>query len=354
MKIKKDRIEWIDICKTIGIIWVIMGHVIVPKSLDVWIHSFHMPLFFILSGLCFNEIKHTKISEFFVSRFKTLIIPYIIFSIILYYVWIMVLQISNYEPIRNFNNLMTCMIKPATTTSCYGAVNWFLPSLFIVEIVFFIICKVSKKSKKIIGVVLFLIFIVAYLYPKFISYRIPFAIDSSIMGLFFYGLGWLFKSIPFDKIKIIIRKNLCLSLFIIILAFILINPLIIINKMTNMRNLVFGNYSLFLINSVSVSLLFIFLSIYIDILSNKVKMFNVMKIIGNHTLVILLFNPIFARLYLLLTNNNEMIKNTYLLVFNNIIVSIIILIICVLISIFINKFMPFLLGKKKKKNYFIY
>ena len=71
----EKRIKWIDICKGIGIFFVVLSHVMVSKTTDIWIHSFNMPFFFLLSGLCFDEKKNNKLFLFLKKRFKTLIIP---------------------------------------------------------------------------------------------------------------------------------------------------------------------------------------------------------------------------------------------------------------------------------------
>lgn len=47
---EKTRIAWIDIVRGIGIFLVIMGHTYRSNQVLNWIVSFHMPLFFILSG----------------------------------------------------------------------------------------------------------------------------------------------------------------------------------------------------------------------------------------------------------------------------------------------------------------
>ena len=54
------RIEWIDVSKGIGIILVLIGHISLNGGLNKFIYSFHMPLFFILSGFTFNLAKKEK------------------------------------------------------------------------------------------------------------------------------------------------------------------------------------------------------------------------------------------------------------------------------------------------------
>lgn len=52
----KERIEYIDVAKGITILLVVVGHVeSAPSPLRSLIYSFHMPLFFILSGFFFKK-----------------------------------------------------------------------------------------------------------------------------------------------------------------------------------------------------------------------------------------------------------------------------------------------------------
>ena len=45
------RLEWIDVARGIGIIAVVAGHVWTGGAFRNALYSFHMPLFFLLSGL---------------------------------------------------------------------------------------------------------------------------------------------------------------------------------------------------------------------------------------------------------------------------------------------------------------
>lgn len=55
---KIKRIDWIDVAKGVGIFLMVMGHTSMPDAVNRWIYSFHMPLFFLLSGLVFNPGKY--------------------------------------------------------------------------------------------------------------------------------------------------------------------------------------------------------------------------------------------------------------------------------------------------------
>lgn len=47
----KQRIGYLDIAKGIGILLMIFGHIDGGGVVQTWIYSFHIPLFFIVSGI---------------------------------------------------------------------------------------------------------------------------------------------------------------------------------------------------------------------------------------------------------------------------------------------------------------
>ena len=58
MKMKQvNRIEYIDIFRSFGIILMIMGHIGYGDTFDFFIHAFHMPMFFFISGYFYQSYK---------------------------------------------------------------------------------------------------------------------------------------------------------------------------------------------------------------------------------------------------------------------------------------------------------
>ena len=76
------RLDYLDVAKGIGILLVILGHCQLGRigRAHSLIYSFHMPLFFFISGVCFSN-KYT-FSTLAVKRFRQIILPTIYFSII--------------------------------------------------------------------------------------------------------------------------------------------------------------------------------------------------------------------------------------------------------------------------------
>lgn len=93
--IQSPRIKWIDMSRGVAIVLVVLGHVIGNAqaastiSGHTWeiihdiIYSFHMPLFFFMSG-CVNYKKsifsYRDCIRTYGIRFASLLIPYVIFS----------------------------------------------------------------------------------------------------------------------------------------------------------------------------------------------------------------------------------------------------------------------------------
>lgn len=139
------RVNWIDIAKGILIILVILGHSKVNNTTAYLINSFHMAAFFTLSGYTYN--LSSPISTFTIRKIKTILIPYICFSIIYLsyqYAKSIVFTGNNF----NFFEGLISIILPVigrNGTSVYGL--WFLPCLFITEITLKFLITLFKRNR---------------------------------------------------------------------------------------------------------------------------------------------------------------------------------------------------------------
>ncbi len=67
---EKDRIESVDILRAVGILIMIMGHVGFSGKFDRYIHSFHMPVFFLISGSLFVSKREIGVFTLILKRQK--------------------------------------------------------------------------------------------------------------------------------------------------------------------------------------------------------------------------------------------------------------------------------------------
>lgn len=74
IQISKKRIEWLDMAKGYGTLLVILAHLKQSSIPGWWIYTFHMPLFFFLSGYVFYVPD--SFSAFVKKKCKAILLPY--------------------------------------------------------------------------------------------------------------------------------------------------------------------------------------------------------------------------------------------------------------------------------------
>lgn len=77
--IRKSRMDYIDLYRAFGIILMVMGHIGFGGKFDKFIHAFHMPMFFFISGFFYKE-KNIDIKKYTVDKAKKLLTPYFVFG----------------------------------------------------------------------------------------------------------------------------------------------------------------------------------------------------------------------------------------------------------------------------------
>ena len=118
------RIEWIDIAKGMAIFLMVCGHTSIPENLSNWIWSFHMPLFFIVSGMLFYPERYNSFVAFEQKRCRTLLLPWLVFTLVAVF----------FYPEDSINTLLSGQNLFAL---------WFLPVLFMVETLGYYIVKLK-------------------------------------------------------------------------------------------------------------------------------------------------------------------------------------------------------------------
>ena len=142
----KERIGYYDIARGLGIIFVVIGHIdtfYVPFR-NVVI-SFHMALFLMVSGMLFFEEKpYFKVIS---KRFKRVMIPYYMFSLIFVGIEFVRLASQNIYHWPHYENLLIYIFALRG-----NSVMWFLPALFISEVIFLTLRKTKRDWFTLIAV----------------------------------------------------------------------------------------------------------------------------------------------------------------------------------------------------------
>ena len=129
------RQAWIDIAKGIGILLVVLAHTrFATSGVSHWINSFHMPLFFLMAGLCYDEKRYPTYRSYFKRKCVALLYPYVTLSLLVIAL-MSVLYLGN-DPNFASYSLLCSMCKGGTI----GAF-WFIWVLFEVELCYAILAR---------------------------------------------------------------------------------------------------------------------------------------------------------------------------------------------------------------------
>lgn len=292
-KNKFKRIEYIDIFKAIGIICMIMGHIGFGGKFNYFIHAFHMPMFFIISGYLYKKTFNTK--QFLKKKIKTLLIPYFLFGIISYVIWILFnLKNVSISPLLSLISINTENLPIA------GAL-WFLTALFFAEIIYFFIDKI--KSSKLKNICIIIISLFGNCATTILPFRLPLALDATFVGVGLFHIGNIVKNYEdnkkINKVLNLKAGNLCLITIITII-------LIFTNKYVNMRTGTYGFIPLFWTNALFSTMVGINLSKKLEnILNSKIK--NYIISIGSNSIIYLCLNQIIIKLI-------DEIKNIFIVI----------------------------------------
>lgn len=214
------RIDYIDTAKGIGMLLVIFAHINYMQPSLTIIYSFHMPLFFIISGMMFKKGKYKSFKPFIFSRLKSLICPYMFFSLISYMAYILIRIIS--DGLSNINVLELLklfgqiFIAQNSLKLAYNLQLWFIPCLFLSEVIYWILC--DKVSNNAFRYALIIIIVAFGWFTESPLCRVDFSVlpwnfSSACFSLGFFAVGnesfQHFKKLEFphgicDYIKIIV------------------------------------------------------------------------------------------------------------------------------------------------------
>jgi len=360
------RLHWIDALKGIGIIFVVLAHHSLPIALDTYIFSFHMPLFFFISGFLFDFGKYSESAAGFVKgRFRSLIVPYFCFALLtcLFYF----LLDTGFQPgvtnIEFFENSalygIYSILYALGPLVSYNPPLWFLSCLFVTELLFYGFAKkyYGKTGKLILW--LTAAGIVGYLYSVYVPFRLPWNADVALAAVVFYGAGNLFRKFTeqgadfgfgsslnsgsWFREKILRAENFFPGVFILLnllyLGYLLEFPT---TDKLNMNVLKYGSF--FSLYVLAFSGIFTFVYLFKKIGSSKI-----LEYYGRNSLIVLALHfplkDVLTKLTLL-SLGVELEYFYYNLAFA---LSLTVLnLICLVPVIFIiNNYFPFILGKKR-------
>ncbi len=250
---RTKRLHYLDMAKGIGIFFVALGHMEdIATGTRIWISSFHMPLFFIVSGILMavKDESSKDLREAVAKRFRGIIIPYLWFSLSYF-----IIDIGNLNIVHNID-LHTFIVDTIDSATFYGmSVLWFLPAIFLASCGFLYLKK--KMPDRFVAPLLIVIALAAYViklqFAKLYSANEDSLLITSLINIVyiflraaiaqsFVGYGYYAKKL-FDGMSFVTSRP---GSFITGAVFLAANiALAMINGCADLRNIILNNVAIY-------------------------------------------------------------------------------------------------------------
>ena len=184
------RVQWIDATRGLAVLLVVFGHAaggVIDsagpgalgglRTLLVALYTFHMPLFFVLSGLFFEQRAAVGARLFVAGLIPSIVYPYFLWSIVQVSVIFALGALVNHPPGQYLATILSLAWQPV-------AQFWFLHALFLIQFVALVAFRVGGRA---------LFMAVALALKLFVMFvPTPVAINLAASNAPFYALGALF------------------------------------------------------------------------------------------------------------------------------------------------------------------
>lgn len=201
---QNGRFLFLDAAKGVGILAVMFGHITsLGNPVDRWISTFKLPIFFIVAGflICYKEeVSTVPFGKFSVKRVRAMLLPYLYFSGIV----ILYRMVRAAFQGKGADGMLRQLLADLLDTFSFRGISalWFLPAIFIAEILFFFVMR-ARIAGKILAVIaasavyvwtspllaVFEGYVGAFCYQ--IVQRPVLAVTKGVVGFLFIGCGYL-------------------------------------------------------------------------------------------------------------------------------------------------------------------
>lgn len=340
MNNEKKRLLWIDTSKGIAILFVVIGHMIpMTSKFSIWFYSFHVPIFFMISGVLIQyssmTLHNISAKDIITNKAKALLYPYFVFSLL------SVVKIFITDGIRGVGDGIV-------NTLLFNGIDtlWFLPSLFIAELLFLFLKKYTNNNFFILS-----IYAVAFVVTSIFSYycygiydsidyiliillRILKEMNRALIGSIFVCIGYYSYAI----LKKMSSKMLYLCCVFLISMFISFGIFFAFYNIADLHYSIIGNPIVYYVAAIAGSYFVFSFSMLISYIEKYIKC-NILTYWGKNSLIIFL-----THLNLGITLISK--KLSFFNICQTIQSIVIIMVIETVLVLIINKWFPFLIDYK--------
>lgn len=145
----KERIGYVDAAKGLGMLLIMLGHITkYDNPVDLWMSSFKVVIFYIMSGFLMSytgSVKKRSFGVFMKKTLTSLAIPYVTFSILGIMFKVGCIYVKE-KPIKKITKVFWEYLWDSVFLAGINSM-WFLPTIFFGEIIFFFFNKKPHCNK---------------------------------------------------------------------------------------------------------------------------------------------------------------------------------------------------------------
>ncbi|HUO94680.1 MAG TPA: acyltransferase family protein [Steroidobacteraceae bacterium] len=184
---REERLLWVDIAKSLGIFLIVFSHVNQTGFTEAFLWTFHVPLFFFISGLL---TKPQSDRESLGRIAHKLALPYV-------YIYVLTTLLTgawhaDFDPGHLGRTLLGVVYGTHSYPDFVNAALWFLPSLITIEILYALVIRRWPVGYVICLAVSVMLF-------RRHALDLFFSIDLSLLGLNYFLAGVLVRRFELDR-----------------------------------------------------------------------------------------------------------------------------------------------------------
>ena len=277
----QTRAQWIDIAKGFGIILVVWGHLI-PSDAKRLIFMFHMPLFFIISGILFRESELSMAVVF--KKLCSLGIPYLSFLVLFAIVPLVYrFKLSVYGISPLLMEILKIIIGGRYLGGQTG-VFWFVSCLFFTQLLASALWNLDKVWVRYWAIAF--MYMLALLNSKYSGAWLPLNINVVLCSILYFGIGIELRS----------RMHVAKRYFAIIVALAVLGIVLLYHGFNNTNDMKYASYGIPVVTVVSAASVSIVILIVCQMIA-KYRVVVPMSFLGRSSLFVMYMHiPVYCYL----------------------------------------------------------
>ncbi len=212
MKSHSKRLRELDTAKGLAMFLVVFGHTLNFKSpVFNWIFSFHMPLFFFLTGMTFRPEKYETFGQAVRDKFRARLVPYFFITFVGFLICMIRPLYREAVFCRELKSELLSIFYYGQPVELYIGQVWFLAALFFAELMLWLWFRCLEGRSPVLrlaslglaaAVGIHLLPWVNWLFWKYEPLgltSLPWKLDTACTAFLFLAAGYYFRSLDLTR-----------------------------------------------------------------------------------------------------------------------------------------------------------